>query len=109
VLEQVRHEVFEDPHVGSGKVQPCLARSLLGSGRNDDDVRTFGHGDVTTAGHGRSGCSKLRAVGEVEDFSLRLGGIDIEQGDVAGRATDHGGIGQGGSHAPGSHNGEFGS
>jgi hypothetical protein len=109
MLEQLRHEVFQDPHVGSGKVQPRLARCLLGPGRDDDDVGALRHCDVATSGHGRSGGRELGAVGEVKDLRFGFRGVDIEQCDVAGRTTDQGSVRQGGPDAPGSYNGKLGS
>jgi hypothetical protein len=109
VLEEPGHEFFQDPHIGAGEVQPGLAGRLLGSGRDDDDVGALRRGDVAAAGHGRGGGSELGAVGEVQHLGFSLGGIDVEQGDVAGRTADQGGVGKGGSHAPGAHNRKFGS
>ncbi|MCY1238619.1 hypothetical protein D9M72_513670 [compost metagenome] len=107
--EQLRHELFEDADVRPGQVQARLARSLFRAGRDHHDVGAFRHRDIAAAGDGGGRRGELGAVGEVQDFRFGFEGIDVEQGDVAGRTADQGGVGQRGAHAPGAHHGKFGS
>ena len=96
-LDQLGQDLLHDAHGGSGELQAGLARLLLRTRGDGDDIGIATDLGIVRAGHG-TGRGELNPLRDVEGLGLDLLLGDILQHDLAGDALGHAGVSERRSH-----------
>ena len=97
-IQQVREDLTHEVNGGAGKFQSRLARLLLGTGSDDDQVCSTNDLNIVRALN-RARRSELNAMRHIQGFGFHLRLVDIVQDDVTRISAHQTGVGNGSTNS----------